>query len=106
MIKERKTYITNDELCSGCPIEFNHFMRYTKNLKFEEKPDYKYMKDLIKGCANREGINLYDGIYDWNVRAVTIKNHPNVYDFIENQEVNPFDDRGNFPMNLVEKQQQ
>lgn len=29
-----------NELCDGCPVEFLTFMKYCRNLKFEEEPDY------------------------------------------------------------------
>ena len=36
-----------DELCKGIPIEFATFLSHCKNLKFEEKPDYAYLKNLF-----------------------------------------------------------
>ena len=36
-----------DELCKGIPIEFANYLSYCKNLKFEEKPDYTYLKNLF-----------------------------------------------------------
>ena len=41
------------DLCSGLPNEFSEFLTYTKNLKFEEKPDYKYLKGLFINILNR-----------------------------------------------------
>ena len=29
-----------EDLCKGYPKEFQHFLNYTRKLKFEEKPDY------------------------------------------------------------------
>jgi hypothetical protein len=66
-------------------------MSYCKNLKFTEEPDYDYMKDLFTRLAFKEGIDLYDNMYDWGVRGVTIKSFNYFYDFIDNQEQNPFD---------------
>jgi hypothetical protein len=60
------------------------------------------LKKLIKGCANKNDIDLFDKLYDWAVRAVTIKNFPQVYDFIENQETNPLNDRGLFPTDMID----
>jgi hypothetical protein len=59
-------------------------MDYCRNLDFEQKPDYLYMKNLFSTLAHREGIDLFDSIYDWNVRATVIKHFPTFYDFIEN----------------------
>lgn len=59
-------------------------MNYAKNLKFTQEPDYDYMKGLFTGLAKKCGIDLYDNMYDWCVRAVTIKSYSSFYDFIEN----------------------
>lgn len=64
--------ITIEELCFGCPREFHKYMKYCKNLKFEEEPDYNYLRKLIKDIADRENIDLFDGMYDWCIKAITI----------------------------------
>ena len=46
-LAEKKIQIPNDVLCSGLPNEFLHYLNYCKNLKFEERPDYKYLKGLF-----------------------------------------------------------
>ena len=46
-IGEKKIQIPNDVLCNGLPNEFLHYLNYCKNLKFEERPDYKYLKGLF-----------------------------------------------------------
>lgn len=52
---------------------------------------------LFKKIAKDEGINLFDNIFDWSVRAVTIKHFPNYFDFITDQDSNPLLDNGEFP---------
>ena len=44
---EKKIQIPNDVLCSGLPNEFLHYLNYCKNLKFEERPDYEFLKGLF-----------------------------------------------------------
>ena len=85
-----KLYTTTKELCQGCPQEFRQYMDYTKNLQFEEKPNYAYMMKLFTDLAAREGIDLNDNMYDWSVRAVTLKSHSNFFDFVKSQDVHPF----------------
>lgn len=85
-----KLYTTTKELCQGCPPEFRQYMDYTKNLQFEEKPNYAYMLKLFTDLAAREGIDLTDSMYDWSVRAVTLKSHSNFFDFVKSQDVHPF----------------
>ena len=46
------------------PEEFVMFMDYCRDLKFEEKPDYNYLRKLFKDLFNRNGYE-YDFIYDW-----------------------------------------
>ena len=82
LIKEMKLNTTVDELCEGCPYEFQQYLKHAKNLDFQERPDYDYMRGLFTSLAEKEGINLNDKLYDWNVKAVTIKNHSNFFDFI------------------------
>ena len=59
-------------------------MDYTKNLQFEEKPNYAYMMKLFTDLAARENIDLNDNIYDWTVRAATLKGHNQFFDFVKN----------------------
>jgi len=47
MIMEKKIATPAEVLCKGFPNEFAAFINYTKGLKFEEKPDYKYLKGLM-----------------------------------------------------------
>jgi len=37
-----------DILCKGFPQEFVKYFNYVKNLKFEEKPDYNYLKRMFQ----------------------------------------------------------
>ena len=88
--------MTVDELCKDCPEEFKQYMSYAKSLEFEQAPDYKYMLGLITGLAKKENIDLNDQLFDWNIRAITIKKHSYFFDFISNLEAHPFDRRGRF----------
>jgi len=38
---------TPESLCKGLPEEFAEFIRYTRNLEFEEDPKYDYLKSLF-----------------------------------------------------------
>ena len=48
------------------PQEFINFMAYCRNLKFEEKPDYNYLRKEFKDLFNKRGYE-YDYVYDWNI---------------------------------------
>jgi serine/threonine protein kinase len=47
-IKEKKIQTTVEALTRGLPEEFSKYLNYCRNLKFEEKPDYNYLRSLFK----------------------------------------------------------
>lgn len=75
-------YTSVDVLCKDCPSEFKKYVTYCKNMSFEEKPDYNYMRKLFIDLAKKKKINLDDNIYDWGVKAVTIKYYPEFYNLL------------------------
>ena len=50
-----KKNIAPEKLCDGLPSEFTEYIKYVTKLKFEEEPDYKYIKGLFVNVLNREG---------------------------------------------------
>lgn len=71
-----KLKVTIDELCHDCPKEFKSFLKYVKNLAFIDQPDYGGLKKLFLKLAKKKNIDLFDGIYDWSVRSIIIKEYP------------------------------
>jgi len=55
-------------LCKGFPSEFVTYLTYCRNLKFEDKPDYTYLKGLFKDLFVKSGYE-WDYQYDWNIIA-------------------------------------
>jgi casein kinase I family protein HRR25 len=43
-----KKNIKTEELCKGLPREMAEYMNIAKSMKFEQEPDYKYLKDLFR----------------------------------------------------------
>ena len=41
---EKKLMITVESLTKDLPVEFCNVLNYVKTLRFEEKPDYNYLK--------------------------------------------------------------
>lgn len=80
-IKRMKQTISMEELTISCPREFLHYMRYCRNLQFEQKPDYDYLRGLFETVAKRENFNLHDQMYDWGMKAVAIQNFPTFFNF-------------------------
>ncbi|CAG9310140.1 unnamed protein product [Blepharisma stoltei] len=54
-----KAKISPTTLCNGCPPEFEKFLNYSRGLKFEEKPDYRYLKSLLSNAATRDYMTGY-----------------------------------------------
>ena len=73
-ILEKKSILTDEELCKGLPKQFYHFVTYARHLEYEECPKYDYMKSLFIECLNEKGLNN-DKVYDWNeiTRANSVK---------------------------------
>lgn len=63
-IKEKKINTTIESLCRGIPEEFSIYLHYCRNLKFEEKPDYAYLRKIFKDMMHRNNYEL-DFNYDW-----------------------------------------
>lgn len=47
--------------------EFKILLNYTRNLQFEEEPDYKYIRSLLEEVFNRYSFE-YDFNFDWSLR--------------------------------------
>jgi len=67
MIMEKKIATPAEVLCQGFPSELASFITYSRNLKFEEEPDYAYLFGLIKSALKGKNIEM-DYMYDWTKR--------------------------------------
>jgi len=65
-IMERKISTPIDKLCGGYPQEFATFLNYARALRFEDKPDYSYLRKLFASIVQRENI-VFDYVFDWTV---------------------------------------
>lgn len=74
MIMKRKMEIPIEELCNGTPIELMQILKYCKNLRFEEDPDYTYIKGQLKNMFINNAFD-YDFIFDWD-SLIPKKNSP------------------------------
>ena len=64
VIYEKKRSTTYEELCEGCPNEFVEYIKYTRSLEWEEKPNYTYLCTLFGNVLKREGMEC-DWFFDW-----------------------------------------
>ncbi|XP_020093874.1 casein kinase 1-like isoform X2 [Ananas comosus] len=53
-------------LCKSYSPEFISYFQYCRSLRFEDKPDYAYLKKLFRDLFIREGYQ-YDYVFDWTV---------------------------------------
>jgi casein kinase I homolog HRR25 len=66
-------------LCKSLPKEFAIFIDYTRALRYNETPDYKYLRSLFSNLLDKEG-HQYDNAFDWHA----VKTSPN--NIVSNEE--------------------
>eukprot|EP00603_Paraphysomonas_imperforata_P014579 CAMPEP_0114472208 /NCGR_PEP_ID=MMETSP0104-20121206/12253_1 /TAXON_ID=37642 ORGANISM="Paraphysomonas imperforata, Strain PA2" /NCGR_SAMPLE_ID=MMETSP0104 /ASSEMBLY_ACC=CAM_ASM_000202 /LENGTH=367 /DNA_ID=CAMNT_0001646165 /DNA_START=145 /DNA_END=1248 /DNA_ORIENTATION=- len=66
-ILDKKTNTPPEVLCRGLPVEFCKFLVYTRGLKFDETPDYAYLRQMFRDLFFRTGFRP-DNQFDWEVR--------------------------------------
>ncbi|KAL3506156.1 hypothetical protein ACH5RR_031538 [Cinchona calisaya] len=65
-ISEKKMLTPIEGLCKSYPSEFISYFHYCRSLRFEDKPDYSYLKRLFRDLFIREGYQ-FDYVFDWTV---------------------------------------
>jgi len=64
-IMESKRSTSVENLCKGFPAVFASYLNYCRALRFEDRPDYAYLRRLFKDLFMREGF-VNDGMFDWS----------------------------------------
>lgn len=65
-IMEKKMTTPTELLCRTFPNEFAIYLNYTRSLRFDDKPDYSYLRKLFRDLFVREGFQ-YDYVFDWTI---------------------------------------
>jgi hypothetical protein len=65
-ISEKKRLTPVEVLCKNFPPEFTSYFLYVRSLRFEDKPDYSYLKRLFRDLFIREGYQ-FDYVFDWTI---------------------------------------
>ncbi|GAB4837980.1 Casein kinase 1-like protein 2 [Ancistrocladus abbreviatus] len=65
-ISEKKVSTSIDALCRGYPSEFASYFHYCRSLRFDDKPDYGYLKRIFRDLFIREGFQ-FDYVFDWTI---------------------------------------
>jgi casein kinase 1 len=53
-------------LCKAYPSEFASYFHYCRSLRFDDKPDYAYLKRIFRDLFIREGFQ-FDYVFDWTI---------------------------------------
>ena len=67
-IKKLKLEIKLTDLCNALPIETVKFIQYARDLKFEDRPDYNYLRDLLRKAAKNNNLKFDSTKFDWIVK--------------------------------------
>lgn len=65
-IMEKKMKTPFEVLTQGLPKEFLDYMKYIKDLRFDDKPDYPFLRKMFRDLFKRECYR-YDYVYDWTL---------------------------------------
>ncbi|CAD5174155.1 unnamed protein product [Musa acuminata subsp. malaccensis] len=68
-ISEKKVATSIEALCRGYPSEFASYFHYCRLLRFEDKPDYAYLKRLFRDLFIHEGFQ-FDYMFDWTILKI------------------------------------
>ena len=67
-IMEIKQETSPSLLCHGFPKEFKKYVEYTRNLEYEQDPDYEMLKNLFKTVLYNNKVNKDNFfVYDWDI---------------------------------------
>ncbi|CAN6273524.1 unnamed protein product, partial [Urochloa humidicola] len=73
-ISEKKMLTSVEALCKSYPSEFITYFHYCRSLRFEDKPDYSYLKRIFRDLLIREGYQ-HDYVFDWTVARQAADNN-------------------------------
>ncbi|XP_058723246.1 casein kinase 1-like protein 1 [Vicia villosa] len=65
-ISEKKVSTSIEALCQGYPTEFASYFHYCRSLRFDDRPDYAYLKRIFRDLFIREGFQS-DYVFDWTI---------------------------------------
>lgn len=65
-ITEKKKFTSVEELTKELPDEFKNYLNYCRSLRFEDRPDYSYLRRMFQELFKRRCFR-YDYLFDWTV---------------------------------------
>ena len=64
-LSQYKKNISPELLCNNLPEEFVDYIKYVRNLNFEDEPDYNYLKSLFQIMLNKQGFEEQKIFFSW-----------------------------------------
>jgi len=65
-IMKTKIQTSLENLCEGFPEEIETIIHYTRDLTFDETPDYNFIHKLLKDIGDNNNIQ-FDQVFDWTI---------------------------------------
>ena len=66
-----------DDFCKNMPKQIITYMKYCRNLEFEQKPDYEYLRSLFEDALKFKGFNN-DLCFSWIKDISILKNYHSI----------------------------
>merc|ERR1712098_92194 len=63
-IRFKKIATSVESLCRGFPSEFATYLNYVRSLRFDDQPNYSYLRGIFRSLFINQGFE-YDGEFDW-----------------------------------------
>eukprot|EP00928_Gymnodinium_smaydae_P059867 TRINITY_DN4332_c0_g2_i2.p1 TRINITY_DN4332_c0_g2~~TRINITY_DN4332_c0_g2_i2.p1 ORF type:complete len:334 (+),score=52.43 TRINITY_DN4332_c0_g2_i2:49-1050(+) len=63
-LADLKIALPVEELCEGYPREFSNFVSYCRDLQFDQRPDYAFLRRMLKQLFFDSGYE-YDFVFSW-----------------------------------------
>lgn len=63
---------------SPVTAEFSTYLNFCRSLRFDDKPDYSYLRQLFRNLFHRQGFS-YDYVFDWNMLKFVSVSQLNVF---------------------------
>ena len=61
-----KKYMPIKPLCKGCPVEFEDFVKYVRDLKFQEEPNYDYLRKIFETILENNNFENIENLnFSW-----------------------------------------
>ena len=78
-----------EELCKNMPNEMLLYMKYVKNLTFEQNPDYNYLRNLFLSILNKIG-EKNDNMFSWVDPSIIVQDNRRRFSSRSNPKMNLF----------------